>query len=364
MGKLILGHLFLIMAHPTQSKTHRELAYLLMSRGMTSSEGRTAQALSELIESCLTQVNYYRLAAYWYPFRIPNKSGHVPTKKLMPETSWETVWAHYQFDRHLRLMLFEAISRIEIALREKIVNLLAACDRTQLNPQNKPSNFSLEFLQQRHNEKTVQYTSLYSDFLLKAERRYRDSSNDAARHYRVHKTVKKASDLPIWVFMEFVTFGGLNVLISTGLRQAAQRKIAKELGFPNWQFFVSAVSLLHQVRNECAHQGRIWNRQWTQSKGRYKGQPILKKTNTAAWQHWSQPETEMTWLLNGDNCLTRSGKHTAAALVVCYLMLKAVAPENSWKQRLFALFDSCPINKIGWEVGFCHQNWQKHSIWN
>ncbi|MBQ7024532.1 MAG: Abi family protein [Akkermansia sp.] len=32
----------------------------------------------------------------------------------------ETVWAYYQFDRHLRLLLFDAISRIEIALREKL----------------------------------------------------------------------------------------------------------------------------------------------------------------------------------------------------------------------------------------------------
>lgn len=336
-----------------------------MSRGMSSSEGRTAQELSLLIESGLSHVNYYRLAAYWYQFRTPKASGRVPAKTLLPNTSWEQVWAYYQFDRHLRLMLFEAISRIEIALREKIADLLAAYNRNQINPQIKPSNFTTGFLKKRKDVNTGQATrpSLYAEFLSKVEKGYTDSNSEAAVHYRIHKSVKSAKDLPIWVFMEFVTFGGLNILVSTGLGQAAQRKTAKEFGFSDRKFFVSAISLLHQVRNECAHQGRIWNRQWTQTKGQYKGQPILTKTDTTVWQHWSGEEQETTWELLGI-CLTRSGKHTAAALAVCYLMLKTIAPENSWKQRLFALFDNCPIEKMAWEVGFCHCNWREHTIWS
>lgn len=337
-----------------------------MSRGMGSSEGRTAQELLQMIESNLSSVNYYRLAAYWYPFRTPKASGRVPAKTLRPNTSWEQVWAYYQFDRHLRLLLFEAVSRIEIALREKIANLLAGYDRTQINPQVKPSNFTTAFLRKRKDMNTGQYSrpSLYADFLSKVGKSYTDSSSESAVHYRVHKAVKTANDLPIWVFMEFVTFGGLNILISTGLGQAAQRKIAGEFGFPDYRLFVSAISLLHQVRNECAHQGRIWNRRWTQSKGQYKGQPILTKTDSRVWQHWRGEESDTMRCSLDSACLTRSEKHTAAALVVCYLMLKTIAPDNSWKQRLFALFDQSPIDTIAWEVGFCHSHWQKHTIWN
>lgn len=352
------------MSQQTKSKTHQELAYLLMSRGMCSSEGRTARELSRLIETGLSCVNYYRLAAYWYQFRMPKASSRVPAKTLRSNTSWELVWSYYQFDRHLRLMLFEAISRIEIALREKIADILAAYDRNQMNPQIKPSNFTTGFLKKREDARTRRATrpSLYTEFLSKVEKEYIESNSEAAVHYRIHKSVKTAKDLPIWVFMEFVTFGGLNILVSAGLGQTAQRKIANEFGFSDWKFFVSAVSLLHQVRNECAHQGRIWNRQWTQTKNQYKGQPILTKTNTQIWQHWSGEETEGTWNTLG-TCLTRSGKHTAAALTVCYLMLKTIAPENSWKQRLFSLFNKCPIEKMAWEVGFAHCNWQTHAIW-
>lgn len=267
------------------------------------------------------------------------------------------------------MLLFEAISRIEITLREKIADSLASYDRSQINPQNKPSNFESVFLQKRWVEQTGEYTrdSLYADFLSNVQTAYRRSSGESAVHYRDNKAVKTAGDLPIWVFMEFVTFGGLNILLSAGLHQKTRCRIAKDFGFPNWRFFVSAVSLLHQVRNECAHQGRVWNRQWvhvTRSKGLRREQLILKNNTPATWQHWSGDESESTWAQTDSSSLTRSGKHTAAAIVVCYLMLKNIAPENTWKQRLFSLFDNSPLEKIAWEVGFCHLNWQDHPIWN
>lgn len=352
---------------PQQTKSHQDLAYLLISRGMGSSAGLNSRELSCLIASCLSRVNYYRLAAYWYQFREPRDTNPVPAKKLLPNTSWEKVWAYYQFDRHLRLLLFEAISRIEITLREKIADCLASYDRTQVNPQNKPSNFEAGFLQKRWDEQTGQYTrdSLYSDFLSKVQASYQRSCGEAAVHYREHKAVKMAKNLPIWVFIEFVTFGGLSILLTSGLNKTAKRRIAKEFGFSDWCFFVSAVALLHQVRNECAHQGRVWNRQWVRTNGRHKVlQPILKKHDPSVWLHWSGAESDATWEQTDSPCLTRSGKHTAAAIVVCYLMLKNIAPENSWKQRLFSLFDDSPLDRIAWEVGFCHLNWQDHPIWN
>ena len=38
-----------------------------------------------------------------------------------PNSRFETVIERYNFDRHLRLILFDAIERIEIALRTKMI---------------------------------------------------------------------------------------------------------------------------------------------------------------------------------------------------------------------------------------------------
>jgi hypothetical protein len=87
-----------------------EQAELLLGRGLEADR-------DELIER-LRAVNYYRLSAYWYTFRIPGD----PADRLRPGTSLDTVWRRYAFDRHLRLLVMDAIERIEIALRTEVVN--------------------------------------------------------------------------------------------------------------------------------------------------------------------------------------------------------------------------------------------------
>lgn len=75
---------------------------LLFQRGM---EGDC-----DLMAQRLKVVNYYRLSGYWHTFRQPNdmfKAG----------TSFDLVWNTYAFDRHLRLLVMDAIERIEIAVR-------------------------------------------------------------------------------------------------------------------------------------------------------------------------------------------------------------------------------------------------------
>ena len=53
------------------SKTHDELAYLLVSRGMGSASGLSNDELRRTISGRLAAVNYYSLSAYWHQFRSP-----------------------------------------------------------------------------------------------------------------------------------------------------------------------------------------------------------------------------------------------------------------------------------------------------
>lgn len=63
--------------------------------------------------SILESVNYYRLSAYFLPFKLDNgnyKEG----------LSFERVFSIYEFDRKLHGILFNALEETEIFLRSKI----------------------------------------------------------------------------------------------------------------------------------------------------------------------------------------------------------------------------------------------------
>src|SRR5680860_130331 len=90
------------MKYEKPSLTLGQQADLLLSRGMAGDRNLMVERLGS--------VNYYRLSGYWHPF--------VDSKEQFEEgTSFETVWARYAFDRRLRLVVMDAIERVEIAIR-------------------------------------------------------------------------------------------------------------------------------------------------------------------------------------------------------------------------------------------------------
>lgn len=65
-----------------------------------------------LAKHYLGYINYYRLAAYWLPFESDHGSH-----QFYPGTTFEQVLDRYVFDRELRLLLIDAIERVEVAVR-------------------------------------------------------------------------------------------------------------------------------------------------------------------------------------------------------------------------------------------------------
>lgn len=69
--------------------------------------------------SKLKTISYFRLSAYCYPFRIRDKSSRV-TSKFIPVANFNEVIKLYEFDRHLRLLVIDAIERVEVYIRTLI----------------------------------------------------------------------------------------------------------------------------------------------------------------------------------------------------------------------------------------------------
>jgi abortive infection bacteriophage resistance protein len=64
----------------------------------------------------LSNIGYYRLAGYWWPMQ-----GDKTTHQFKPNSRFEDVISLYNFDRELRILLFDVIERIEIGLRTRLI---------------------------------------------------------------------------------------------------------------------------------------------------------------------------------------------------------------------------------------------------
>lgn len=71
------------------------------------------------VENYLMNIGYHRLSAYIHPFYKSPKKNLV----LKKGTTFEQVLTLYRFDKKLRILLFNEIEKIEIAIRSVLANV-------------------------------------------------------------------------------------------------------------------------------------------------------------------------------------------------------------------------------------------------
>ena len=95
-----------------------EQSQLLLDRGLICTD-------KARLERYLTSIGYYRLSAYWLPFEQPaSNSLSRRNHQFVPGTTFDKILNLYIFDRKLRLLVMEAIERIEVSLRSQWSGLL------------------------------------------------------------------------------------------------------------------------------------------------------------------------------------------------------------------------------------------------
>ena len=89
-----------------------QLVALLQSRGLLVAD--TARA-----ENYIRRIGYYRFSAYLHPLLSIPKENHI----FKNNATFSQALDMYRFDRQLRLLMFNQIEKIEIAVRSAIVNI-------------------------------------------------------------------------------------------------------------------------------------------------------------------------------------------------------------------------------------------------
>lgn len=205
---------------------------LLRHRGMAIENEKIAF-------DALSQINYYRLSAYWHIFRsFGENQGH---NYFMPFTSFETVLAIYERDRFLRQSLMEAIGHIEIAIRAYWSQNLA-------------------MLGDAHAYLVPKYYKNRQKFDENVERlaaETKKSGETFLKHYREKYSHPELP--PVWMASEILSLGNLSHWYANLKELKTRKGISEPFGLEP-SVFATYVHHLSVVRNICAHHGRLWNR--------------------------------------------------------------------------------------------------------
>ena len=285
-----------------------DLVRLLQSRGLTVTD-------TEKAESYLDYIGYYRLSAYMYPLLQLPKEQH----RYKPNATFSQVMMLYRFDKKLRLLIFNEIEKIEVAVRSAIVNI--GCDMTS-NP------FWLtdsgNFIDQSKFRHTMD--------LIDAE--LHRSREDFIVHF---KQTYSDSYPPAWILAEILPFGVITNIFNNIKVTRIKKCIAQRFGlyvapFESW------LTIVALTRNSCCHHARVWNKQNTI-------RPMIPNRMTGNWI--TLPTDALRIYFN---------------LCIIKYFLNIISPNNDMKVKIDALLSAYPsidINAMGFPRG-----WGSEPLWN
>ena len=159
--------------------------------------------------SYLFNISYYRLRAYTYPFQETGEDcDHNFTRK---DIHFEDIIALYCFDRRLRSLIFNAIEKIEVAVRTKVVQVYAESTGNS----------------HWYDDESL-YRFGYDDLMEHIEADVNRSNEDFIKHYN-----SKYNDPPMppsWMALEVVSFTTLSRLFQSLKLDNRKEDITEQFG--------------------------------------------------------------------------------------------------------------------------------------
>ncbi|MDO8954417.1 MAG: Abi family protein [Gammaproteobacteria bacterium] len=265
----------------------------------------------------LSSISYYRLSAYWYPFRQRNELGKV-LDPFIPKTNFQNVMNLYDFDRQLRLLMLDAIERIEVAIRTQVTYHMshtygAFCHS---NPQNFHPKFN------------------HGVWLNNIEDEAKRSSEEFIRHYK--DKYDGFPKLPLWMLTEIMSLGSLSRLY--GGMQHSDKKIVSGHFNIHHKRLANWLHTLTYIRNVCAHHSRLWNRE------------LAIRPDEVKQKEWLPP-------------LTPRNDRIFYILLMLHHLLKATDSANAWTKQVNRLIRPL-ASAISYRVAMgMPEEWERHPIW-
>lgn len=293
---------------------------LLASRGLVFDDWADAH-------SHLEHVGYYRFTGYLHPFKL----GIPPEpENFILGTTFNSVHDRYVFDRKLRMLILEAVEKIEVAARSAISNSLAMrhgphwyLDRSLFAQPN--------YMYPKGKINIINWHAQFIDNI-KREIGHDDAHRRDVfiKHY--YETYDQPELPPCWMIFEVISFGSISHCFKF-LRQNECKEVCLKFG-QSHQVLSSWLHSVSYLRNLCAHHARAWNRILTIK-------PIIPKALRIQFNHQND--------------------RIYADLLALQLLLQKIWTNNHWAEALSELIASHPNVPLG-SMGFPN-NWRDAKAW-
>ena len=181
--------------------------------------------------NCLAFVGYYRLFAYVKPFLSHSSPSPI---------AFEHIWNLYTFDQKLRLLVIEAIEKIEVAFRVSISEVMSL----QYDP--------FWYLNEAH----FDYLKWHSEFMEKVIQLTAKKEHALIKHF--YQSYSAPDFPPSWMMTECLTFGTWSKVFHNLKKRRDKIAVANRLRI-RLMPLLSWIRCLTELRNLCAHHDRIWN---------------------------------------------------------------------------------------------------------
>lgn len=281
----------------------------------------------------LRHIGYYRLS----PYTIPFQHGR-PDHLLREGTTFDNVLDLYVFDRALRLLVIDAVERVEVAVRAALTDHMST---SYDGPH--------WYMNAEHFQNLAQHAGLLKIVRDTCDERLRgmpDSGEDSLVHRSAlehYLMTYGAPELPpSWLMVETLTIGQLSSAYRNLKRRSDRTAVAKSVGLTE-PVLASWMKTYVRVRNICAHHGRLWN----VGLGVYPAIP---------------DSPSISWLQEHDALPERSRKRLYPVLVSLQAVLDSISPRSGWATRLHKLVGERPtMNLAGMGVP---RGWADDPFWS
>jgi abortive infection bacteriophage resistance protein len=263
----------------------------------------------------LTNIGYFRLSAYFYPLLEEPKTDHF----YKDGATFDMALDMYRFDRKLRILLFNEIEKIEIAIRSAMNNWISD-GLDDVFWMTDPKNFN------------------NPDIFAKTIDIIQSEIHKTKEEFIVHFQ-NKYSNLypPAWMIAEIIPLGVLYNVFNNLKVKSLKKKIANSFGL-SLPTFTSWMQILSNLRNLCGHHNRTWNREI----------PIISHTLNIPVYPWINPAiTDM--------------KRIYYRICIIKYLLFTVSQNNTFTQKLKSLLAEYPTVDVK-AMGF-PDNWQNEPLW-
>lgn len=284
-----------------------QLVLLLRSRGLAIGD-------ETRVKNYLKHIGYYRFSAYLYPLLAMPKENHV----FKNGSTFDKALDMYRFDRHLRLLMFNQIEKIEVAVRSAIVNITS---RESGNP------FWITDQSYFYDAKQFLKTKQLIDTELAKSR------EDFIEHFRATYSEPYP---PAWMLAEILPLGVLTKIYENIRSNQIRKKIAQEF-FLTVPVFMSWMTIITVTRNNCCHHSRVWNRT-------YALRALTMRRMTRPWISANVNQQKVYF-----------------SLCIIKYFLDIISPNNDMTAKLQTLFSEYPsidTNAMGFSTG-----WKQEALW-